>query len=192
MKARTPSAKSSEWKVWCLSASSSSPASTRCVPRSESGARVAMWGRELDRAGRHVVCELVDEAPVERSRGVDRVRGEEQLAGAGVPMASVKGPRLPRAETAKHRRDDRSRCVGAGRRESVPAAPARRLQRNSPPSLIHSNPSRTTRARAPSRRQTAGEQPGSPGRGGSEAEIAGHATRLRRAHEMPAPPAIRT
>ena len=43
MKARTPSAKSSEWKVWCLSASSPSPAGTRFVPRSESGARVAMW-----------------------------------------------------------------------------------------------------------------------------------------------------
>ena len=139
MKALTPSAKSSERNAAsrsaCSSASSAgssggiSACSTRLLPRSESGESAAISRRQRDGALGHVVDDLVDEAPGERLRRVDRPRREEQLARAGgadrVDEAPQAGVRVDDAEARRRhpeRAPRRADAQVAGQRELQPAA----------------------------------------------------------------------
>ena len=140
MNARTPSAKSSERNAAsrsaCSSASSAgssggiSACSTRLLPRSDSGESAAISRGQRDRRARRAsVDDLVDEAPAQRLAGVDRPRGQEQLARAGgadrVHEAAQPGVRVDDAEPRRRHPEPGARRADpqvAGERELQPAA----------------------------------------------------------------------
>ena len=139
VKARTPSAKSSERNAAsrsaCSSATSasssggSSARSTRLLPRTRQRRERRDLGGQRDSVIGDVVDDLVHQAPGQRRVRRDRARGQEQLAGAGgadrVDEPPQPGVRVDDAEPRRRHPELRARRAHAqvaGERELQPAA----------------------------------------------------------------------
>ena len=128
MKARTPSAKSSERKRRRAARAARPPArgraagsarAARACCRAATAARAPRSRAASATAAPDVLDDLVHEAPRQRVVGVDRPRGEEQLARAGG------ADRVDEAPQARVRVDD-ARAAPAASRASRPGAHTRR------------------------------------------------------------------